>query len=95
MAALAYLLFQLSRDSDTVPHPYTACKLYVPVAALWMRAELLLRKLKETGDALVRHIFCPVFLFFAHGALIGDLLQIGAPAESFYLILSKYHIGGG
>jgi len=92
MAVLADLLFQLSRHPDPVSHPDAPRQLYVPVAASGMRAELLPCKLKETDNALVRNVLCPVFLLFAHGGLIGYLLQIGAPAESFYLILTKYNI---
>jgi hypothetical protein len=66
MTVLAYLPLELFRDPDPVSHPYFPCQLHISVAVTGLFLEFSLSKLKKADDALVSHILCPVFLFFAH-----------------------------
>ncbi len=70
-------MFELSWHPDTVSHPDASCKLHVPVAAFRMHPEFNICKLEKLQDALICHVFGPVFLFFAHGGVIAERLQIG------------------
>ena len=66
MTVPAYLLLKLLRDPDPVSHPNFPCQLHISVAITGIFLEFGSSKLKKPDDALVSHIFCPIFLFFAH-----------------------------
>jgi len=66
MAVLAYLPLELFWEPYPVSHPNFPCQLHISVAVTWIFLEFGSSKLKKPDDALVSHVLCPVFLFFAH-----------------------------